>query len=81
MRNFVFAKDNDTDRNDVEDNSPTCSFRTGNHHREIMDLRRLLRDKISKHEIFYSFEVVSRKKTNTFYQRFVYQEKLSLIVI
>ncbi|XP_032674176.1 methylenetetrahydrofolate reductase isoform X2 [Odontomachus brunneus] len=69
MRNFVFVKDSDTDRNDAEDDSPTCSFRTENCHREIIDLRRLLRDKTCKHEIFCSFEVVSRRKPDISYQR------------
>ncbi|XP_014477208.1 PREDICTED: methylenetetrahydrofolate reductase [Dinoponera quadriceps] len=70
MRNFVLAKKRDTDRNDIEDDSPTtCNLRTENRHREIVDLRRSLRDKISKHEIFYSFEIVSRKESGTSYQR------------
>lgn len=76
MKNFISVKKSGTDKSDAEDDSPTCSFPTENRRREIVDLRRLLRDKISKHEIFYSFEVVSRKQSDTCYQRFVQKNNL-----
>lgn len=70
MRNFIFedmCERSDTDRDDPS----VYSLGTKNHSCEIMDLRQLLKDKMSKNEIFYSFEIVSVKMPSLFYQRFV----------
>lgn len=74
MRNFIFedmCERSDTDRDDSQDDSSVYSLGTKNHSCEIMDLRQLLKDKMSKNEIFYSFEIVSVKMPSLFYQRFV----------
>lgn len=74
MRNLILedtCERGNTDRNDIKDNSSTCGLYTENNHKMIVDLRELLRDKISKNEIFYSYEIVSTKKSGAFYRRFV----------
>lgn len=45
--------------------------RIENPSRHFVDLRQSIKDKINRNEIFYSFEIVSVKKSKTSYQRFV----------
>lgn len=80
MRNFIFEENlcerSNTDKNESEDDSPTYSSLVENRPLEFTDLRQSIKDKITKSEIFYSFEIVSGKKSKAFYQRFVHQEQL-----
>lgn len=75
MRNLIFEEDtgegNDIDRDDNQDDPSMYRFDAENHSREIVDLRQSLKDKMSRNEIFYSFEIVSMMKPSLFYQRFV----------
>lgn len=79
MRKFIFEENSreksNADKNESEDDPSTmCSPCIENHH--FVDLRQSIKDKISRNEIFYSFEIVSVRKPQTFYQRFVQQKKL-----
>ncbi|XP_011642777.1 methylenetetrahydrofolate reductase [Pogonomyrmex barbatus] len=74
MRNLIFEENmcemSDTDENDNgDDRSVRYDFRTVNPHQTIVNLRQSLRDKISKNEMFYSFEIVSTRKPGAFYRR------------
>lgn len=79
MRNFISAEekceDSDADKSDNENDPSMYSLRTGNLRREIVDLRHSLKDKIDRNKVFCSFEVVTTKKSGTFYQRFVYNKR------
>ncbi|XP_018050214.1 PREDICTED: methylenetetrahydrofolate reductase [Atta colombica] len=72
MRNLILENDicerNDADGND---NPSISDFHIENPHKTIVNLRQLLNDKISKNEIFYSFEIVSTRKSGVFYRRFL----------
>lgn len=79
MRKFILEENSreksNADKNESEDDPSTmCSPRIENRH--FVDLRQSIKDKISRNEIFYSFEIVSVRKPQTFYQRFVKQKKL-----
>lgn len=81
MRKFIFEENlserSNTDKNESEDDdSPMYSSCIENRSLQFVNLRQSIKDKISKSEIFYSFEIVSGRKPKTFYQRFVHQEKL-----
>lgn len=73
MRNLILEDtyERTDDRNDSKDDPSTCGIRTENNRKTIVDLRQSLRDKISKNEIFYSFEIVSVRKPAGFYRRSV----------
>ncbi|XP_029668550.1 methylenetetrahydrofolate reductase-like isoform X1 [Formica exsecta] len=74
MRKLIFEKNpremNNADRNESEDDPSTHSSHIENRPFQFMDLRQSIKDKISKREIFYSFEIVSVRKPKTFYQRY-----------
>lgn len=70
MRNFI--EEDTCEKSDADkDNPSTRDFHTENPRKAIVNLLQLLRDKISKNEIFYSFEIVSTKKPGAFYRRSV----------
>ncbi|KYQ56114.1 Methylenetetrahydrofolate reductase [Trachymyrmex zeteki] len=70
MRNLILENDM-CERNDADgnDNPSTPDFHTEDPRKTVVDLRRLLKDKISKNEIFCSFEIVSTRKSGAFYRR------------
>lgn len=73
MRNFVLEENLRKDRNDGDDECFTLSTHIENNFsRKIVDLRHLLSNKFNKNEIFCSFEIVSERKSATFYQRSVH---------
>ncbi|XP_070157168.1 methylenetetrahydrofolate reductase (NADPH) [Polyergus mexicanus] len=73
MRKLMFEKNpremNNADRNESEEDTSTHSSHIENCPFQFVDLRQSIKDKISKREIFYSFEIVSVRKPKTFYQR------------
>ncbi|XP_011068360.1 PREDICTED: methylenetetrahydrofolate reductase isoform X1 [Acromyrmex echinatior] len=70
MRNLILENDM-CERNDADgnDNPSTPDFHIENPRKTVVDLRQLLKDKISKNEIFCSFEIVSMRKSDAFYRR------------
>ncbi|KYN27792.1 Methylenetetrahydrofolate reductase [Trachymyrmex cornetzi] len=70
MRNLILENDM-CERNDADgnDNPSTSDVHIENPRKTVVDLRQLLKDKISKNEIFCSFEIVSTRKSGAFYQR------------
>lgn len=77
MKNLILEK-NTYERSDAGRNyssSSTCGH-TENPRRTIVDLRQSLRDKISKNEIFCSFEIVSTRRSGAFYRRSVEWRKI-----
>ncbi|XP_050454090.1 methylenetetrahydrofolate reductase isoform X1 [Cataglyphis hispanica] len=73
MRKLIFEKNpremNNADRNESENETFTHNSYIENRSFQFVDLRQSIKDKISKSEIFYSFEIVSVRKPKTFYQR------------
>lgn len=65
------CKETDMNKSDSEVDSSMYSLHTENRRRETVDLRNLLKDKISKNETFFSFEIVSKEMNNEPYQMFV----------
>lgn len=82
MRKLIFEKnprEMNADRNESENDTFTHSSHIENRPFQFVDLRQSIKDKISKSEIFYSFEIVSVRKPKTFYQRFVQQKELKRV--
>ncbi|GAB1867601.1 Methylenetetrahydrofolate reductase [Camponotus japonicus] len=73
MRKFIFEENlcerSNTDKNESEDDSPTYDSLIKNRPLQFTDLRQSIKDKITKSELFYSFEIVSGRKSKAFYQR------------
>ncbi|XP_029178925.1 methylenetetrahydrofolate reductase-like isoform X2 [Nylanderia fulva] len=74
MRKFILEENlhekSNADRHESEDDPFTVySSHIENPFHHFVDLRQSIKDKISRNEIFYSFEIVSVKKPKTFYER------------